>query len=146
MADSKKTKSKKTTVSKAKKSKPKRKPYLSKADWALVLSLLINLRFDQAIILNYQRLVQLFINKKYTPEYLNTLSQDEYDSLNSFMPKFMEFSTLGLAFFVAAIALLLAVWARENSSSKVLTTVSIIVSSIVMLISVISAIGSIAQM
>lgn len=118
----------------------KKQFFMPKADWALAIALVLNLRFDQQIIVHARAFLERTFTNRYTPEVLTNMPQEQFESLQQTFTNFDALITFGLGFLLPSIALLLALSVREKSSSKVLVAVSIIISSLVMLVSLISAI------
>lgn len=115
--------------------------YLNKADWLLVFALLINIRLDQTIIVFSRYILQSFFTRKYTPDVLQAMGQADYTALQTTFTNLDAIITFGLGFILPAIALLLALSARKNATSKPLVAVSILVSLLVMFSSLVSSIG-----
>jgi hypothetical protein len=130
-----------TKKSTTKKSTAKKMCFMPRADWALAIALLLNLRFDQQLILHARTLLESIFTKKYPQEVLANMPQDQFESLQTTFTHLDATITFGLGFLLPALALLLALSVREKASSKVLVAVSMMISVLVMLTSLISAIG-----
>lgn len=126
--------------------KSKKKAYMPRADWALAFALLINLRLDQQIILQARTLLEKSFTSKYTTEVLTNMSQEQFESLQQTFTNLDALMTFGLGFLLPSVALLLALSVREKASSKVLVAVSMMISVLIMLMSVVSAVGYIASL
>lgn len=135
-----------TKKSSTKKSTPQKKSFMPRADWALAIALLLNLRFDQQIILHARTLLESIFTKKYTQDILSNMPQEQFEALQQTFTNLDAIITFGLGFLLPSVALLLALSVREKASSKVLVAVSMMISILVMLTSLISAISYIVNL
>ncbi len=130
----------------ATKKKTKKQFYMPRADWALAFALILSLRFDQQIIVHARTLLEKVFTSKYTQEVLTNMPEEQFVSLQQSYTNLDALITFGLGFLIPSVALLLALSVREKASSKVLVAVTILSSSLVMITSLISAIGYISSL